>query len=590
MASTPSFLSIKSVCAAAGTTKRAVCRSLQLMDESCQTDSGSPSTSEIAATQHFVGRTHLRTRPQEDIFNAADEKIKGDIILMIAQYLNEEGYNVSKSTVLDEANMKWHEREESLADIKRMKKAIMEGDWAEVDKLCAKPIVKHHKSFLYSVYKQQFLEYIEHHETQKAFAHLNKRLKPLEHLQSTPNEFKDLCYVLTAKSIHDAPSLRNWEGIGPSREKLVQQFQTMVNLDDVDRDGVGSIPPNRLLNLLRQAVAYQIEGSLYHPLISPKITTLLQDYTALVIPNLVKHSLHGHLDNVKCVAFGGEEGKYIVSGSSDNTCRLWDVESGECRSTLHGHTSRIWDVSTDKSGRSIASASGDTTVKIWDYSQETPTCVSTLEDSSGDVYSVRYHPSGSHVVTGGYDKVVRLYDLSRQTVIKSFSGHQLSVSKAVFSPLGNLIISGSKDSTIKFWDVVSGLCIKTISSHLGEVTSVECNTDGTLMLSSSKDNSNRLWDIRMLRPIRRFKGHQNTSKNFIRAGFAGTALVVGGSEDGVVYMWDIENANVLQTLKGHDGVVYSAVWNAQQSLLCSCSDDGLVKSWWYDESKPLFPN
>lgn len=136
----------------------------------------------------------------------------------------------------------------------------------------------------------------------------------------------------------------------------------------------------------------------------------------------------------------------------------------------------------------------------------------------------------NYLATGGYDKFVKLFDVSRAQVTKTFSGHTQSVSRVIFSPLGNLIISGSKDNTIKFWDVLSGLCIKTISSHLGEVTSVEMSPDGTQLLSSSKDNSNRLWDLRYLRPIRKFKGHQNTSKNFIRTSFAGSALVVGGSE------------------------------------------------------------
>lgn len=43
----------------------------------------------------------------------------------------------------------------------------IDGDWQEVEKLCAKPLVKNHKSFLYSLYKQQYLEYIERREIQK---------------------------------------------------------------------------------------------------------------------------------------------------------------------------------------------------------------------------------------------------------------------------------------------------------------------------------------------------------------------------------------------------------------------------------------
>ncbi|CAG8561372.1 4546_t:CDS:2 [Acaulospora colombiana] len=184
----------------------------------------------------------------------------------------------------------------------------------------------------------------------------------------------------------------------------------------------------------------------------------------------------------------------------------------------------------------------------------------------------------NHVVTGGYDKIVRLYDISTGQLVKMFTGHQLSVTKTIFNPLGNLIVSGSKDHTIKFWDIVSGLCIKTISSHLGEVTSVAMNSNGTLLLSSSKDNSNRLWDVRKARPIKRLKGHQNTSKNFIRAGFVNNSLIVGGSE---------ETEEVLQKLKGHSGIVYDAIWNPKQCLLVSCSDDKTLKTWWYDEGLPL---
>ena len=184
-------------------------------------------------------------------------------------------------------------------------------------------------------------------------------------------------------------------------------------------------------------------------------------------------------------------------------------------------------------------------------------------------------------MSGGYDKVVRLFDIEHSKVVKTFTGHQLSVSHVEFSPLGNLIVTGSKDNTIKFWDIVSGLCIKTLSSHLGEVTSVEMSSNGSLLLSSSKDNSNRLWDVRMLRPIRKFKGHQNTSKNFIKSNFAGDSLITGGSEDGIICVWDADSGDIVQRLQGHDGVVYSATWNAYQSLFASCSDDTLLKTWYF---------
>ena len=77
-----------------------------------------------------------------------------------------------------------------------------------------------------------------------------------------------------------------------------------------------------------------------------------------------------------------------------------------------------------------------------------------------------------------------------------------------------------------------------------------------MLLTASKDNSNRLWDMRMGKPIQRFKGHQNTSKNFVRAVFGPSEKVIlGGSEDGNVYMWDAESGLLLHKLYGHRGFV-----------------------------------
>ncbi|KAJ3269101.1 hypothetical protein HDV01_001874 [Terramyces sp. JEL0728] len=521
------------------------------------------------------------TQPSQELFNAQDGRIKQDILRLIIQYLQDEGYYACTMTIMDEANLKQAERLEQQSEIKRMKKAILDGDWAEVDKLCARPFMRNHKSFLYAAYEQQFLEYIDHHEIQKAFTHLNKRLKPLEHLQRTPNEFRDLCYLLTSKSVQDVHSYKNWEGIASSREKLAEMFQNMIDYDVAEREGSAHVPQKRLLTLLQQAVAYQVEYARYHPNVTPKITSLLQDFNSLIIPNAVKSTFLGHTANVKCAEFLGEDGSKIISGSSvlgylKVIYRL-----------IAGHTSRIWDISCRPDGKFVASGSGDSTIKLWDVKNIGAPCVSTLLGHSGDVYTVQYHPIGDYLATGGYDKIVRLYDVERETITKAFSGHTLSVSRNIFTPLGNLIISGSKDNSIKFWDIVSGLCIKTISAHLGEVTSVEMSSDGYYLLSSSKDNSNRLWDIRMLRAIRKFKGHQNTSKNFIRASFAGESLIVGGSEDGIIYVWDRENGKVLQRLRHHGGLVYNMMWNNKQSLFLSCSEDQTMCTWWFDESKPI---
>jgi len=190
---------------------------------------------------------------------------------------------------------------------------------------------------------------------------------------------------------------------------------------------------------------------------------------------------------------------------------------------MRGHTSRVWDVDSNQRGDRLLSASGDRTVKVWDWEkkEDSERLVTTLTGNTGDVYSARWHPMGvstsrgnlrsiiatgrltlwharpqNHVATGGYDKIVRLFDVESGSVLKTFTGHSLSISSVLFNPLGNLIVSGSKDSNVRFWDSVSGLCIRTLNAQLGEVTSVDMND--VYLLTSSRDNAIRLWDVRMV--------------------------------------------------------------------------------------------
>jgi len=551
------------------------------------------SVSKRLANCEHMGLQKKRILREDEIFDPNDPKIREDIVCMIVQYLQDSGYTASALTVQDEANVKMYEEIEQRAQLRAMRRAILEGEWNEVEKLITKNTFKNQKAFMYSAYKQQYLELLEKQEYQRAFTHLTKRLKPLERYAGNPEEFKDLCFLLTCKNIQDAPSFKNWDGSkGNSRERVVEQFEAMFHLENRRLYQGGhtvDLPPNRLLHLLRQSVAYQMEFTRYHPKVAPKISTLLEDYSPFLLPNSLKKTLAGHTANVKCVEFVGEEGLTLASGSSDCTVNIWESETGTCLHTLRGHTSRVWDVSSAPSGLLLASASGDATTKLWDLGRQAVVCTKTLKGHEGDVYTVHFHPAENHIATGGYDRVANLWDVRTGQLVKKFIGHSASVSHVIFNPYGNLIISGSKDNTVKFWDITSGLCIKTYSTYLGEVTSVAMSQNGSLLLTSSKDNSNRLWDVRTARPIRRFKGHQNTAKNFLRASFGpNELLIVGPSEDEMIYIWDIMSGDLLQTLKDHTGTVYTATWNPHQSLLASCGDDGMVKTWCYDESVSLF--
>jgi WD40 repeat protein len=79
----------------------------------------------------------------------------------------------------------------------------------------------------------------------------------------------------------------------------------------------------------------------------------------------VAQPFQGHEDSVNSVAFS-PDGKLIVSGSDDNTVRLWDIKGNRVAQPFQGHEDSVNSVAFSPDGKLIVSGSGDKTVRLWD--------------------------------------------------------------------------------------------------------------------------------------------------------------------------------------------------------------------------------
>lgn len=137
----------------------------------------------------------------------------------------------------------------------------------------------------------------------------------------------------------------------------------------------------------------------------------------------------------------------------------------------------------------VASASEDTTIKLWDY--EMAQYERTLKGHTGAVTAVAFSGAGDLLASTSADMSAKIWDMTTFACVKTLRGHDHAVSAVVFGT--DVLFTCSRDNTIKCWEISSGYCTKTFNGHSDWVRCISLSTDGEIIASGSGDNSINIW-------------------------------------------------------------------------------------------------
>jgi WD40 repeat protein len=228
------------------------------------------------------------------------------------------------------------------------------------------------------------------------------------------------------------------------------------------------------------------------------------------------------------------DGMRVVTGSWDNSARIWDAATGKGMLKLvGGHDGYVNSAVFSPDDRLVLTASDDKTAKLWDA--QTGQLVRSFEGHRAGVRCAIFSEKGDQILTGSDDKTARIWDVETGAVIREFTGHEWGVLHAAFAPDGSRIITGSDDNTAIIWDAATGQVQWTLAGHTAAVTAVAFAPDGKRVLTASEDFTAKLWDTENGKEVLNLKGHTQELTSIAFSPDGRYALT--GSRDGTAILW-----------------------------------------------------
>ncbi len=312
----------------------------------------------------------------------------------------------------------------------------------------------------------------------------------------------------------------------------------------------------------------------------PGVTTPLQK--PLPPKGTTLYTYRGHSDTVYAVAWHGER---IASASGDTTVQVWDATSGSNVFPYRKHTAAVRAVAWSPDGKRIASASDDNTAQVWDAS--TGVTIVTYSGHTTRLFSkgvlgVAWSPDGKNIASAGVDGTVQVWDASNGKTIYTYHGHAFfgipsSVNAVAWSPDGKRIASASDDDTVQVWDATTGNNLFKYDKHSASVRAVAWSPDGQRIASASDDNTVQVWGAIAGGNPFTYSGHTDAVQTV--AWSSDGQHLASGSKDQTVQVWNPGTTSDTFTYHHHTKTVDTIAWAGDGQRLASGGEDQTVQVW-----------
>ncbi|XP_021751883.1 eukaryotic translation initiation factor 3 subunit I-like [Chenopodium quinoa] len=299
------------------------------------------------------------------------------------------------------------------------------------------------------------------------------------------------------------------------------------------------------------------------------------------------------------------DGDLLFSCAKDHNPTVWFADNGERLGTYKGHNGAVWscDISWDSSR--LITGSADQTVKLWDVKRGEELHTFKFDSPARSVdFSI-----GEKLVVITTDpfmektSAIHVYRIAEDDDEQSdepvlvMRGPNGRINRAVWGPLNKTIISCGEDAIIRVWDPVTGQEIMSTKDHENghkkPITSLCLSADKSHFLTGSLDKSAKLWDTRTLTLIKTYGTEQPV--NAVTMSPLLDHVVLGGGQEASNVTTTDHRAGKFEAkfydkiltaeiggVKGHFGPINALAFNPDGKSFASGGEDGYVRLHHFD--------
>lgn len=301
---------------------------------------------------------------------------------------------------------------------------------------------------------------------------------------------------------------------------------------------------------------------------------IISNYKSAIIKGINRFKLNS----------AGDKG---VSGSTDGTIRIWDIETAsQIGESLKGHTDSVGDVTYSHDGNMIASCSEDGFIKMWDA--ETGGQARTIKSRKDHVIRIAFTHDDKLLLAMSRDRsyanyMVEIWNVEDGHLVREIpinSSNDMAIDKE-----DRRIAIATSGTSIEIYDLKEGRMIKEIpDAHTQCLTSIDFSPDGKKLVSAMHwgEFIIRDWvseEILLSKKVKNV-GFTDLPDVYSAKYSSDGKYIVTASSDNVIKIWDAISGDQLGApLVGHTDSVLSAFFSQDKSCVVSTALDGTARIW-----------